>query len=54
MRASTALETIRPIHTKIWKSYSNNILNWNKAFFHIEDISIHFYKALWKDENVPF
>jgi len=54
MRASTALETNRPIHAKIWKSHSNNILIWKKAFFYIEDKSIHFYKALWKDEPVPF
>jgi len=54
MRAWTALETIRPIHTKIWTSHSNNELIWNKAFFYIEDKSFHFCKALWKDEPVPF
>jgi len=46
MRALTAFETIRPIHTKIWKNRSYKILIWNKALFHIEDKSIHFYKAL--------
>jgi len=30
MRASTALETLRPIHIKIWKSHSCKMRVWNK------------------------
>jgi len=48
MSASTAFETLRPIHTKILKRHSCTV--W--ILFNIENQSIHLYEALWKDRRV--
>ena len=58
MGALTALETLRLIYIKIWKSHSCKIWIWNKALLvwhnNTEDQSIHLHKALWKDDPVPW